>query len=154
MDAQHRVARVYLEIDTRAVATGWDLRDAFLKSGVMFDTERYPQMRFRSKRILYEGSRFAAVEGDVTLRGVTRPARFEVRHLECASGDEDRREICTAEVVGRISRAAFGMDFGYPLIGDEVDLEFAVTASRARDEDDKEAKDADESKPVKSALKP
>jgi polyisoprenoid-binding protein YceI len=45
------------------------------------------------------------------------------------------RETCDAEVVGRISRAAFGMDFAYPLIGDEVDLQFVVTASRERDAD-------------------
>jgi polyisoprenoid-binding protein YceI len=99
----------------------------------MFDTEHYPQMHFRSKRVVYEGSRFAAVEGDVTLRGVTRPARFEVNRLECAAPAEDGSETCGAEVVGRISRGAFGMDFAYPLIGDEVDLEFVVTASRSRD---------------------
>jgi polyisoprenoid-binding protein YceI len=130
MDAQHRVERVDLEIDTRAVATGWDLRDAFLKSGVMFDTERYPRMHFRSKRVVYDGSRFAAVEGEVTLRGVTRPARFDVQRLECESRTDGGNETCGAEVVGRISRAAYGMDFGYPLIGDEVDLEFVVFASR------------------------
>ena len=133
MDAQHRVERVDLEIDTRAVATGWDLRDAFLKSGVMFDTERYPRMHFRSKRVVYDGSRFVAVEGDVTLRGVSRPARFEVHRLECDSRAESASETCGAEVVGRISRGAFGMGFGYPLIGDEVDLEFVVIAFRSGD---------------------
>ena len=155
MDAQHRVERVDLEIDTRAVETGWDLRDAFLRSGVMFDTDRYPRMTFHSKRIVYEGSRFTAVEGDVTLRGVTRPARFEVNRLDCAAHAEEARETCGAEVVGRISRGAFGMDFGYPLIGDEVDLEFVVTALQGRDsDDDKQAKDANEPKSMNSALKP
>lgn len=133
MDAQHRVERVDFEIDTRAVATGWDLRDAFLRSGVMFDTERFPRMHFRSTRVVYDGDRLAAVEGDVTLRGVTRPVRFEVNRLECATRAEGGGETCGAQVVGRISRSAFGMDFLYPLIGDEVDLEFVVTASRARD---------------------
>jgi polyisoprenoid-binding protein YceI len=32
--------------------------------------------------------------------------------------------------VGRISRAAFGMTYAYPLDGDEVDLDIAVTARR------------------------
>ena len=140
MDSEHRVERVDFEIDTRAVDTGWDLRDAFLRSGVMFDAASYPQMHFRSKRILYEGKRLATVEGDVTLRGVTRAVRFEVNRLECAAGPEDGSETCGAEVVGRISRRAFGMDFAYPLIGDEVDLEFVVTASRTRDADEAKAR--------------
>jgi polyisoprenoid-binding protein YceI len=138
MDGEHRVERVQFDIDTRAVDTGWDLRDAFLRSGVMFDTAHYPRMHFRSKRIVYEGTRLAAVEGDVTLRGVTRAVRFDVIGLECGSRDESK-ETCDAEVVGRISRGAFGMDFGYPLVGDEVDLQFVVTASRERGADDLKA---------------
>jgi polyisoprenoid-binding protein YceI len=137
MDAQQRVERVEFEIDTRAVSTGWDLRDAFLRSGVMFDTERYPRMQFRSTRVVYEGARLAAVEGDVTLRGVTRPARFEVRKIECKARSENADETCGAEVVGRILRSAFGMDFLYPLIGDDVELEFHVTASRGGEQDDR-----------------
>jgi len=137
MNAEHRVERVELDIDTRTVDTGWDLRDAFLRSGVMFDTAHYPRMHFRSKRVVYEGTRLAAVEGDVTLRGVTRPVRFDVIGVEC--GRDQSRETCDAEVVGRISRGAFGMDFGYPLVGDEVDLQFVVTASRERDADDPKA---------------
>ena len=146
MDAQHRVERVDFEIDTRAVSTGWDLRDAFLRSGVMFDTDRYPRMHFRSTRVVYDGARLATVEGDVTLRGVTRPVRFDVKKIECTTRGENSDETCGAEVVGRISRGAFGMDFLYPLIGDEVDLEFHVTASRGRD--------ADESKDTKEVRKP
>jgi polyisoprenoid-binding protein YceI len=134
VNEERRVERVDLEIDTRAVDTGWDLRDAFLRSGVMFDAEHYPRMHFRSKRVVYEGPRLAAIEGDVTLRDVTRAVRFDVVRLRCVTRD-DAREACDAEVVGRISRGAFGMDFAYPLIGDDVDLQFVVTAFRERDAD-------------------
>jgi len=150
MDAEHRVERIDFEIDTRAVDTGWSLRDAFLRSEVMFNTDRYPRMHFHSSRVVYEGARLAAVEGNVTLRGITRPVRFDVTRLECATRAEDGGETCGAEVVGRISRGAFGMDFAYPLIGDDVDLEFVVTASRARDaEAAKEETDAKDSKDAK-----
>jgi polyisoprenoid-binding protein YceI len=135
VDAERRVERVDFEIDTRAVDTGWDLRDAFLRSGVMFDTEHYPRMHFRSKRIVYEGARLAGIEGNVTLRDVTHAARFDVVRLQCMTRD-DAREACEAEVVGRISRVAFGMDFAYPLIGDDVELQFVVTAIREGDADD------------------
>jgi polyisoprenoid-binding protein YceI len=60
-----------------------------------------------------DASALRAVEGEFTLRGVTRP-RLDVG-LRCAPA----RERCHAEVAGRI-RAAFGMGTA-TLIGDGVD---------------------------------
>ncbi len=136
IDAQQRVESIDLEIDTASVDTGWRLRDAFLRSEVMFDVVHYPRMHFHSTRLVYDGARLAAVEGEVKLRDVTQRVRFDVLRLECGARPDDGREACGAEVSGRISRGAFGMDFGYPLIGDEVDLEFVVNALRIRDTDE------------------
>jgi polyisoprenoid-binding protein YceI len=136
VDAQQKVESIDLEIDTASVDTGWSLRDAFLRSEVMFDVGRYPRMHFHSTRLVYDGARLAGVEGEVTLRDVTQPVRFDVLRLECGVRPDDGREACGAEVSGRISRGAFGMDFAYPLIGDEVDLEFVVNAFRIRDMDE------------------
>jgi polyisoprenoid-binding protein YceI len=136
IDAQQRVESIDLEIDTASVATGWNVRDAFLRSEVMFDVGHYPRMHFHSTRLVYDGARLAGVEGEVTLRDVTQPVRFDVLRLECGPRPDDGRESCGAEVSGRISRGAFGMDFAYPLIGDEVELEFVVNAFRIRDTDE------------------
>jgi polyisoprenoid-binding protein YceI len=132
LDSRQRVESIDLEIETASVYTGWSLRDAFLRSEVMFDAARFPRMRFHSTGLIYEGARLVGVEGEVTLRGVTRTVRFDVAHLECASQPGDYKEYCGAEVTGNISRGAFGIDFGYPLIGDEVALEIVVKAFRAR----------------------
>jgi polyisoprenoid-binding protein YceI len=136
VDAQQKVERIDLAIDTESVDMGWDLRDAFVRSAVMFDAQRFPRLHFRSTHAVYEGARLVSVEGDLTLRGVTRPVRLDVTRVECAIRPDDGREACGATVTGRISRSAFGMDFAYPLIGDEVDLQFVVTAFRARDVDE------------------
>ena len=63
---------------------------------------------------------------------------LDVRRLHCGVTPASGREGCRAQVVGRISRAAFGMDFGYPLIGDDVEFDIAVTAFRVRDEGETE----------------
>lgn len=133
VDAQQKVERIDLAIDTDSVDMGWDLRDAFVRSEVMFDVQRFPRMRFRSTQVSYEGARLVGVAGDLTLRGVTRPVRLDVARVECAIRPDDGREACGAMVTGRISRRAFGMGFAYPLIGDEVELEFEVTAFRLGD---------------------
>jgi len=130
VDAQQKVERIDLAIDTASVDMGWDLRDAFVRSEVMFDVRRFPRLHFRSTHVAYAGARLVGVEGDLTLRGVTRPVRLDVARVECAIRPDDGREACGATVTGRISRRAFGMDFAYPLIGDEVELEFELTALR------------------------
>ena len=133
VDAQQKVERIDLAIETESVDMGWDLRDAFVRSEVMFDAQRFPRLHFRSTHASYEGARLVGVEGDLTLRGVTRPVRLDVARVECAIRPDDGREACGAMVTGRISRRAFGMDFAYPLIGDEVALEFELTAFRVGD---------------------
>jgi len=133
VDAQQKVERIDLTIDTESVDMGWDLRDTFVRSEVMFDVQRFPRLHFRSTHVSYEGARLVGVEGDLTVRGVTRPVRLDVARVECAIRPDDGWEACGATVTGRISRRAFGMDFAYPLIGDEVELEFEVTAFRVGD---------------------
>jgi len=128
LDRERKAGSVDLVIDVRSVQTGWDLRDTFLRGENMFDAERYPTLRFRSTRLLFDDGRLVAVDGEITLHGVTQPIRFDVQRLECTASAARDRESCEATVSGRISRSAFGMDFAYPLIGDDVDLEIALKA--------------------------
>jgi polyisoprenoid-binding protein YceI len=100
----------------------------------MFDVERYPSIRFRSTRLDYDGSRLVAVDGEMTLHGVTRPVRFDVTRMECGAETGIGGEGCDAAVSGNISRSAFGMSFAYPLVGDEVALQFSIKAVRVADD--------------------
>ncbi|MEO8304554.1 MAG: YceI family protein [Betaproteobacteria bacterium] len=131
LEAGTNAGSIDLVVDAGSVSTGWNLRDAFLKSAAMFDVERYPAIRFRSTRLAFDGERLVAVDGDLTLHGITRPVRLDVTRIECGSNPPEVRG-CGAFVTGRVSRRAFGMSFAYPLIGDEVALDFAVTAVRIR----------------------
>jgi len=135
-DAMQQIERVDLEIEMASVATGSGLRDAFLRSEAMFDAGRFPKLHFHSTGLHYDGTRLKDIEGVVTLRGVTRPLRLAVTRLECRSRPGDGRETCGAEVSGHLSRAAFGMSFGYPLIGDDVELEIIVNVFRVHDADE------------------
>ena len=138
LDAERKTGSIDFVIDATSVNTGWNLRDAFLKSEDMLDAERFPALRFHSTHLVFDDTRLVGVDGEITLRGVMRPVRFEVKRVQCGAIPDDGREGCGALVTGRISRRAFGMDFAYPLIGDDVELDFAVTAFRVRDEGETE----------------
>ena len=127
-DATAHAGSIDLDIPVASVATGYDLRDDFIRGVTMFDAARYPRMRFRSSKFEFDGERLARVEGELTVRDVTRPVSFNVMRIEC--GHEARHEACKADAEGAIRRREFGMDNWWPLIGDEVALRFRLNAVR------------------------
>jgi len=74
-----------------------------------------------------------AVDGELTLHGVTRGVTFKVTRLQCGASPVDGREGCGAEASGTVHRSEFGMGFAASLIGDDVELRFLVTAFRVPD---------------------
>ena len=129
---------VEVAIDLASVDTGWNLRDEFLRSETMFDVAHYPVMHFHSTRLEYRDGQIVAAEGNVTLHGVTRPLRLEVQRLACGRNYAVGHDGCGATVSGYLLRREFGMEYGYPFVGDSIELEFAITALRVRDDGEKE----------------
>jgi len=123
-DAAAHSGAIDLAIPVASVVTGWDSRDSFLRGTMMFDAAHFPRMRFVSKRFEFEGGRVVRVEGDLTLRDVTKPVTLAVRSLTC------ERDTCVAEASGTIRRREFGMENWWPLIADEVQLSFRLAAVR------------------------
>ncbi len=130
LDAAAGSGQVDLDIGTESVATGWSLRDAFLRGEHMFDSAQHPFVRFRSTRLVFADGRLARVDGELSLRGVTRPVSFEVVALACGAARHAGRDGCDAEAAGTIRRRDFDMGFAWPVIDDEVALRFVIGATR------------------------
>jgi polyisoprenoid-binding protein YceI len=123
LDPAAHSGTIELDIPVASVKTGWDTRDRFLRGATMFDASHFPRMRFRSTRFEFEAGRLVRVDGELTVRDVTRPVSLVVQRMECDEG-------CTAEASGAIRRREFAMESWWPLIGDEVELRFHLTAVR------------------------
>jgi polyisoprenoid-binding protein YceI len=65
-------------IDVASVETRDPQRDAHLKSADFFDVEKYPAMTFKSTKVILTGAGEGTVEGDLTIRDVTKPVVFQV----------------------------------------------------------------------------
>lgn len=130
-DAQAETGSIDLSVDAASVDTGWSLRDRFVRGENMLDAGHHPRFQFHSTALRFELHRLVAVDGLLTLRDVTLPVRFAVTDVRCDG--EGPVERCAAEISGNISRRRFGMDFAFPLIGDEVRFEFDVSAVRTEE---------------------
>lgn len=58
-------------VKVSSIDTGNERRDGHLKSADFFDAEKYPEITFKTKKIMKKGDGYVAIS-DLTMRGVTR----------------------------------------------------------------------------------
>lgn len=129
LDSRERAGSIDFVVEADSVATGWPVRDAFIRGEHMFDASRFPEVRFRSTQLVFDGHGLAGATGELTLRDVTRPVAVRVGRMDCRA-DERATERCGVAVVSSIRRSDFGMSFALPFVGDEVALSFHLSARR------------------------
>jgi polyisoprenoid-binding protein YceI len=119
-------AEIDVTIATASVDTRVAQRDAHLRSADFFDVEQFPEMTFTSRTVAVEGERLH-VTGDLTIRGVTRAVRLDVRS-HGRQLDPWGRERAGFEATGSIKRSDFGLTWnqaletGGVMVGDDVTI--------------------------------
>jgi len=73
-------AKVDFTIDVNSVNTDNDMRDKHLKSDDFFNTEKYPNMLFKSTSMQKLSGNKYALTGNLTIRNVTKPVKFDVTY--------------------------------------------------------------------------
>lgn len=74
-------SKVEATIDARGIWTGEPNRDAHLRSADFLDVDNFPEITFRGNQVEVLGDHDYNVSGELTIRGVTRPATLRVRYL-------------------------------------------------------------------------
>jgi polyisoprenoid-binding protein YceI len=74
-------SRVEAKIDTRGLWTGEPDRDAHLRSHDFLDVEHFPEITFASNTVRLLSPNEAIVNGDLTIRGISKPVTLNVRYL-------------------------------------------------------------------------
>jgi polyisoprenoid-binding protein YceI len=129
-------AKIDVTIQTASVSTGSADRDGHLQSGDFFDVEAYPTIRFTSTSIAAVGTDALHVEGDLTIKDVTRPIAIDF-DFEGVAVDPfgNERVGLSGEVV--VNRKDFGLEWnaaletGGVLVSEKVTLGFEVSAIKS-----------------------
>jgi polyisoprenoid-binding protein YceI len=122
---------VTVEIQTSSIDTNNERRDNHLRSADFFDAANHPTITFRSTGVVARG-RELTLNGQLTMRGVTRPVALTGRMLE-VGGAPGRRRI-GFEASTTVNRLDFGVAWnraaegGGVVLGDEVQITLAVEA--------------------------
>jgi len=132
IDRAAKTGSVELEIPTATVNSGDTdkgqrprTRDEHLKNADFFNVQEFPTMTFKSTKVVFKGDEPAAVEGNLTMLGVTKPVTLHLDRWKCGPDirTQGKRYQCGGNATGSFKRSDFGMKFGLPTaIGDEVKL--------------------------------
>lgn len=128
LDSAAKNGSVELSIDVTSLDMGFAAWNQHMAADGYFNTEKFPTITFKSKKLVFEGDKVVAAEGDFTLLGVTKPLKLAVSNFKCGDHPFYKKPMCGAEISATLKRSEFGMSKNIPLISDEIRLFSAVEA--------------------------
>lgn len=135
-ESQPERSAVTFTVQTASIDTSNADRDAHLRSDDFFGVERFPTLTFVSTSIAGKGGDVFDVEGDLTIRDVTKRVTLPVTFLGKAK-DPWGNEKLAFETEITINRKDFGLlwnaalETGGFLVGDDVRISVSVQAAAA-----------------------
>jgi polyisoprenoid-binding protein YceI len=115
-----------IKIQADSVDTGSGMKNGKLKGKDFFDAKNNPLITFKSTKIVQTGPDTFEVDGDFTIRGVTKPEKLTLTLSGKGTG--------SGEVKGTMAfdRKQYGMNSGIPFIkiADRVEVNVALKGKR------------------------
>lgn len=113
--------QINVALDVAGAQASFPFAAQAMKGPKVLDAGTFPEMSFRSTAVRSAGDG-AQVDGDLTIRGVTRPVTLQAmiwRQKGTAAGD--LRQL-TVQLTGAVLRSDFGATGWADMVGDEVRL--------------------------------
>jgi polyisoprenoid-binding protein YceI len=126
LDTDHpENARVMLLLDAASIDTGFAARDEAIRGSSFLNVAAFPEIGFSTTAVYPDKDQRAMVLGELRLIGVSKPLTIETQLVQAPTADG------VIEFTGRtrLSRSDWGMTAFLPLVGDEVQIRFQLTAA-------------------------
>ncbi len=130
IDLAAHTGSVEVSVDTRSVDTGSALFNQHIQDVDFLDTAHYPEMTFVSDKLIFDGDKLIAVEGVVTLKGISKPINLSVTSFFCMPHPILKKDACGANVKATLKRSDFNLGKYAPHVSDELSLEIPVEAHK------------------------
>jgi polyisoprenoid-binding protein YceI len=126
-DPAAKTASVDVTIDTKSVDTGSDLFNGHIQGPDYLDTAQFPTATFKSTSVKFDGDKPVSIEGNLTVKGVTKPVKLTVTSFKHGQ-NMMKKDAIGADATATIKRSDFNMGKAVPMVGDDVTLEIVIEA--------------------------
>jgi polyisoprenoid-binding protein YceI len=128
LDKAAKTGSVDVVIDAKSVDTGSSLFNEHIQGEDFLDTAKYPTATFKSTGVKFEGDKPVAVEGNLTLKGVTKPVTLKVTAFQAMPHPMAKKDAIGANATATVKRTDFNAGKYAPYVGDEVTITIAIEA--------------------------
>ncbi len=135
-DEDFESASVEFTAKTNSIDTANEQRDTHLKSADFFDAEKYPEMKFKSSKIVKKSGEEYEMNGQLTIKGVTKEIKLNVE-FGGINKDPWGNTKSGFSVEGKINRKDFGLNWnaaletGGVLVSEEVKIMGEIQFAKA-----------------------
>ena len=120
-----------IAIDPASINFGHTKMEEHARGKDFFNAEAFPKITYKGRIAKWNGDAPAAVEGEMTLLGVTKPLNLQIHSFKCIQHPMLKREVCGADAAGAFKRSDFGMKYGLPAHGDDMKVAIQIEAIKA-----------------------
>ena len=128
LDTAAKTGEVTIEIDTTSVNTGFGPFNEHIQGEDFLDTAQYPTATFKSTEVIFDGDDPVAVEGELTIKGISKPVRMDLSSFTQIEHPMLKKPALGAQASTQIKRSDFNADKFAPAVSDEVELIISVEA--------------------------
>ena len=127
-DKAAKTGSVDIEIDAKSVDTGSTLFNEHIQGEDFLDTAKFPTATFKSTKVLFKGDKPAKIQGELTIKGVTKPVVLTVTSFQAMPHPMQKKDAIGANATTTIKRSEFNAGKYAPHVGDEVRIDIAIEA--------------------------
>lgn len=126
IDRAAKTGSVDVMMDAKSVNTGYAVFNEDIQAEDYLNTEKYPTITFKSTGMKFDGDKLVAVDGKLTIKGITKPLTLTVVSFLCNAHPIYKKDACGAEATGKLLRSDFHVDKYAPYISDELTLTIPI----------------------------
>ncbi|HWL29515.1 MAG TPA: YceI family protein [Burkholderiaceae bacterium] len=128
LDKEAKQAQVDITIDMKSIDTGVEVFDEHIQGADFLDTAKYPTATFKSTKVSFDGDKPVSVDGDLTIKGITKPVTLTITSFLNGPHPMLKKEAIGANATAVIKRSEFNAGNFVPAVSDEVTLDIALEA--------------------------
>jgi polyisoprenoid-binding protein YceI len=128
LDKAAKTASVDVVIDMKSVDTGFSVFNGHIQGAEHLDTAKYPTATFKSTQVVFEGDMPVAIEGNLTIKDVTKPVTLKVNHFVAMDHPMLKKPAIGADASVVIKRSEFHAGAYVPYVGDDVTITISLEA--------------------------
>lgn len=128
LDREARTGTVDIVIDMTSVDTGYATFNEHIQGEDFLDTAQHPTATFKSTRVAFDGDTPVAIDGDLTIKGVTHPVTLQLSSFTAMPHPMVGKNAIGANANVTVKRSDFNAGKFAPNVGDDVTIDIAVEA--------------------------